>query len=107
MVTCSDDGRGSALCGICPSGYTGDGVVSGTGCEDVNECVDTSLVNGGCSKLVTCSNVVGGRTCGACPVGYEGDGTTCVDLDECATANGGCDLLTKCANIAGGRTCGS
>ena len=107
LVTCSDDGRGSALCGICPSGYTGDGVVSGTGCEDVNECVDTSLVNGGCSKLVTCSNVVGGRTCGACPVGYEGDGTTCVDLDECATANGGCDLLTKCANIAGGRTCGS
>ena len=107
LVSCTDDGKGGATCGFCPSGYEGDGLTKGTGCADVDECADKSLVNGGCSALVTCSNVVGGRTCGACPSGYEGDGETCVDIDECATANGGCDRETKCANAAGGRSCGA
>ena len=107
LVSCTDDGKGGATCGFCPSGYEGDGLTKGTGCAGVDECANKSLVSGGCSALVTCSNVVGGRTCGACPSGYEGDGETCVDIDECATANGGCDRETKCANAAGGRSCGA
>ena len=107
LVSCTNDGKkGGATCGVCPSGYEGDGLTKGTGCTDVDECADASLVNGGCSALVTCSNVVGGRTCGTCPTGYEGDGETCTDIDECATANGGCDRETTCTNTAGGRTCG-
>ena len=43
-------------------------------CLDVDECEDATLVNGGCSPLVVCSNTVGGRTCGGCPSGYAGNG---------------------------------
>ena len=77
-----------------------------TGCLDVDECKDTTLVNGGCSPLVVCSNTVGGRTCGGCPAGYAGNGVTCGDVNECAAANGGCDPLTACTNTVGARTCG-
>ena len=72
------------ICGACPAGFDGDGTVAGTGCEDVDECTDPALVNGGCSPLVTCTNTIGGRTCGACPAGYTGGGTSgCVDHDAC------------------------
>ena len=95
------------VCGACPAGFDGDGTVAGTGCQDVDECADTALVNGGCSPLVTCTNTIGGRACGACPAGYTGDGTTCDDIDECAKNNGGCDRRTTCTNIDGGRECGA
>jgi hypothetical protein len=107
-VTCSAD-PGSATgvsCGACPSGFEGDGHEGeGTGCSDRDECSDMDLVNGGCSPLVTCTNVVGGRLCGACPAGYDGDGVTCTDVDECEKRNGDCDRLTDCTNTPGGRTC--
>ena len=106
-MTCSVD-PSSATCGACPPGYSGDGVVAGTGCRDVDECADPALVNGGCSPLVTCANVVGGRACGACPPGYVGDGTSCDPAaDACATNNGGCDALTTCVFGAGVRRCGA
>ena len=110
LVSCTSDPSNldtGVMCGACPDGYTGDGVVSSTGCADVDECKDTKLINGGCSPLVVCSNTVGGRTCGACPAGYVGDGVECVDVDECLKANGGCDALTACNNTGGGRTCGA
>ena len=68
-VTCSAD-PGSATgvsCGACPSGFEGDGHSEGTGCSDRDECSDLDLVNGGCSPLVTCTNVVGGRLCARVP----------------------------------------
>jgi hypothetical protein len=77
--------------------------VAGTGCLDIDECKDATLVNGGCSPLVVCSNTVGGQTCGGCPAGYAGNGVTCGDVNECAAANGGCDPLTACTNTVVGR----
>ena len=77
LVTCTADPSNAAtgvLCGQCPDGYAGDAAVAGTGCLDVDECEDATLVNGGCSPLVVCSNTVGGRTCGGCPAGYAGNG---------------------------------
>ena len=108
-VTCTPDPSRDppVVCGACPAGFDGDGTVAGTGCQDVDECTDTALVNGGCSPLVTCTNTIGGRACGACPAGYTGDGTTCDDIDECAKNNGGCDRRTTCTNIDGGRECGA
>ena len=108
LVTCTADPSNAAtgvLCGQCPGGYAGDAAVAGTGCLDVDECKDPTLVNGGCSPLVVCSNTMGGRTCGGCPAGYAGNGVTCGDVNECATANGGCDPLTACTNTVGARTC--
>ena len=110
LVSCTADPSNpftGVMCGPCPGGYVGDGVVSGVGCSDVDECKADNLVNGGCSPLVVCSNTVGGRTCGACPAGYQGDGVTCADVDECLQANGGCDTLTACTNTEGGQTCGA
>jgi len=109
LVSCTADPSNDAtgvLCGQCPAGYAGDAVVAGTGCVDIDECKDETVVNGGCSPLVVCSNTVGGRTCGGCPGGYTGSGVTCVDVNECAAANGGCDSLTACTNTVGARTCG-
>ena len=108
-VSCTaDPGAATGVsCGACPSGLEGDGHSDGTGCSDRDECSDMNLVNGGCSPLVTCTNVIGGRLCGACPAGYDGDGVTCADIDECAKRNGDCDRRTQCTNTAGGRTCGA
>jgi hypothetical protein len=102
LTSCTNDG-GSAMCGPCPSGYTGTG---NTACLDVNECATN---NGGCSASppVVCSNTAGSSNCGSCPAGYTGPGTTCTDVNECATSNGGCSPLAACINTAGSSNCGA
>ncbi len=72
----------------CPTGYTGDGRTSGTGCADIDECTDGSAPCGiGSGAGATCTNRVphldGDRYTCTCSAGFRYDGTTCVDIDEC------------------------
>ena len=91
----------------CPSGFAGDGTLSGTGCADADECAahTDNCVPG----VSTCTNTLGGFTC-ACNAGFTGDGTMsgtgCADIDECATHTDNCvpDTAT-CTNTLGGFTC--
>ncbi|KAK3249808.1 hypothetical protein CYMTET_40779, partial [Cymbomonas tetramitiformis] len=98
------------ICGACPSGFVGDGIV----CTDVDECsveVNTTKLEY-CDPLTRCTNLNGSFTCSECPNGFRrlADPTSgvvqCADVDECAEKNGGCDFLTACANFPGGRNCG-
>ena len=100
LVTCTS-GTLSAICGACPSGYSGDGTL----CTDINEC---ATLNGGCDVNATCNNTVGSFTC-SCGPGFQFglDMHTCNDIDECTTMNGGCDPITICTNIPGSRVCGA
>ncbi|XP_011500246.1 PREDICTED: cubilin-like, partial [Ceratosolen solmsi marchali] len=90
FVTCHNV-PGTFYCGVCPSGFTGDGFK----CQDIDEC---SLNNGGCSTtpLVECLNTLGSRKCGPCPNGFRGDGITCFYVGSCAINNGGCHSLATC-----------
>ena len=60
----------------CPTGYMGDGLLEGTGCIDINECLNN---NGGCSMTTqTCENTIGSRIC-VCNIGlFEDDMGNCV-----------------------------
>ena len=85
------------LCAECPVGtHWGDGQT----CE-----IDYCALEGTCSALVTCYNVVGGFLCGSCPGGYSGDGTICEDVDECLVSNGGCAPQANCTNKLGAYEC--
>ncbi|CAH0562353.1 unnamed protein product [Brassicogethes aeneus] len=90
MVSCINT-PGSFSCGLCPTGYTGNGFY----CTDINEC---EINNGGCSvnPLVQCINTHGSRTCGPCPPGYIGDGGQCQYRGVCNILNGGCHHLASC-----------
>ena len=99
-VLCTDlaPPRDGYKCGKCPPGYTGDGET----CVDEDECEKN---NGGCDKLTTCTNNVGGPpTCGPCPAGYKGSGTTgCKQAESaCSKNNGGCDPAASCQEGANG-----
>ncbi|XP_055957051.1 cubilin-like [Patella vulgata] len=93
---------GSFRCGVCPTGYTGNGFT----CQDINECLTG---NGGCSQAprVECINTRGSRRCGACPSGYQGNGVTCNWVGVCNVNNGGCYSQATCRESPGiaGRTC--
>ncbi|XP_078692602.1 polycystin-1-like protein 2 [Branchiostoma floridae x Branchiostoma belcheri] len=59
QATCTDNPPPAldANC-TCNTGYTGDGLVSGTGCSDIDECVTE---NGRCDQI--CTNVPGSYRC--------------------------------------------
>lgn len=109
-VPTSMGGLGAAPCG-CRAGFTGDGIVGGTGCMDVDECMagtddclDAAL-NG------MCANTPGSFMCG-CLAGFNGDGTAagtgCSDVDECMSGIDDCvdaDQNGVCTNTPGTFSC--
>eukprot|EP00854_Cymbomonas_tetramitiformis_P005772 gene5772-6962_t len=114
---------GSAQCGECPAGYTGDGnLATGPGCEDVDECASSAVEGGGpCwthlndpDLAAPCFNTVGGLQCGVCPPGYHGDGAvlcrpialSCNSTGEGGAAESPCDPLATCDDSSGQAVCG-
>ncbi|KAK3237605.1 hypothetical protein CYMTET_52336 [Cymbomonas tetramitiformis] len=102
-VTCTfDHTTGKPVCGRCPAGYSGDGVL----CEqDPNPCLQA---NGGCDLLASCMYDQGVRACGSCPEGFKGTGETAcrAPVESCATGHGGCDAQTTCRDDEAGPVCG-
>ncbi|CAH1241355.1 FBN3 [Branchiostoma lanceolatum] len=100
-VTCNDPaycvvGENSTC--ACPEGYV---LESGVNCEDINECLNSTLNM--CDPLSgTCVNKDGGYSC-ECDAGFtlQADGTTCQDNDECT------DLCKNgdCTNVPGSFNC--
>jgi hypothetical protein len=95
MVTCSTDADGDAVCGPCPTGYSGDGRVC-TSSMPVNEC---ALGTDNCAPQATCTDTAAAFTC-ACSAGYMGDGVSCTRIG-CTDATD-CDDGVSCTND----TCG-
>lgn len=119
-------------CGQCPSGYSSDTSVYGTGiddarrlrqtCLDVDECQDGR--NGGCVANSVCINTVGSFRCGSCESGFVGnqsvgchaddgrticpDGTICNENAFCVKRKGFINYVCQCnVGWAGdGKICG-
>ena len=103
---------GSFTCN-CPDGYTGDGLVGGTGCTDVNEC---QLGLHTCANAALCTNYAGNYSC-SCRSGFTGNGydglvvsrgTNCTDIDECTATDANahtCDPNAECDNEVGHFDC--
>ncbi|CAH1250757.1 NPTX2 [Branchiostoma lanceolatum] len=98
QATCTDNPAPAlnATC-TCNIGYTGDGLVNGTGCADKDACLDSP-----CHAQATCTDNPApalNATC-TCNTGYTGDGfaigTGCSDIDACS-ANP-CDVLANCTD---------
>lgn len=102
LATCSDPSTavGDYVC-TCPSGYSGNGRMSGTGCTDRDEC---RLGTDNCSPNARCTNTPGSFTC-TCNAGFSGDGVTCNDIDECSGSPAPCDPNATCNNMPGSFTC--
>ena len=68
-------------------------------CEDINECVESSVL---CA--FRCHNTPGSYRC-VCPYGYAvaPDGSHCEDIDECSTAANNCRY--DCKNLIGSFIC--
>ncbi|XP_066276163.1 uncharacterized protein [Branchiostoma lanceolatum] len=84
-ATCTDNPAPAlnATC-TCNTGYTGDGLVNGTGCTDIDAClVNPCHVNANCSDNPAPAL---DATC-TCSTGYTGDGlvngTGCTAIDPC------------------------
>lgn len=96
---------GSATC-ICPSGYVGDGLASGEGCVDINECATGA--NDCDPRTTVCIDLPGSYRC-ECKNGFlmAPNGRTCLDIDECQNpALNDCDLKTmRCHNLEGSYRC--
>ncbi|CAM6029778.1 unnamed protein product [Sphagnum balticum] len=56
----------------CNAGYDGDGYANGTGCHDINKCLNSTLNN--CSPNAVCINTTGNYYCN-CTNGFFGDGS--------------------------------
>ncbi len=82
LATCSDPtaALNDYVC-TCPSGYSGNGRASGTGCRDIDEC---RVGTAGCDRNATCRNTAGGFTCTCNGPQWVGNGFTCTDYDECS-----------------------
>ncbi|XP_019638441.1 PREDICTED: complement component C1q receptor-like [Branchiostoma belcheri] len=98
QATCTDNPPPAldATC-TCNTGYTGDGLASGTGCSDTDACLANP-----CDAQATCTDnppPALDATC-TCNTGYTGDGlvsgTGCSDTDACL-ANP-CDAQATCTD---------
>ncbi|XP_035694655.1 neurogenic locus notch homolog protein 3-like [Branchiostoma floridae] len=98
QATCTDKPAPAldATC-TCNTGYTGDGLTSGTGCADIDACLANP-----CDARATCTDNPApalDATC-TCNTGYTGDGlssgTGCTDIDACL-ANP-CDAQATCTD---------
>ena len=83
-------------------------ISGGTGCSDVNECIDSqTCYNQTADVRLQCINHDGGFEC-VCPAGQTHPPVnpddpllhlqTCIDLDECATEQHGCPAHMECLN---------
>ncbi|XP_057296686.1 latent-transforming growth factor beta-binding protein 4-like [Hydractinia symbiolongicarpus] len=93
----------------CRAGFTGDGLKTGTGCQDVNECSQVATPCTGSN--VRCVNTAGSFSC-QCLAGYQavsGSGTSalsCSDINECSAATNPCiGSNVQCMNTVGSFTC--
>ncbi|KAK6591135.1 fibrillin 2 syndatyly ems [Cryptosporidium xiaoi] len=88
----------------CPYGFEGDGLLTGTGCRDIDEC---KLGTHTCSQNnQRCINTIGGYEC-ECLNGYrkhENRANECVDIDECLELSA-CPSSTICINLEGSFKC--
>ncbi|OII76356.1 calcium binding EGF domain-containing protein [Cryptosporidium andersoni] len=88
----------------CPNGFEGDGLLNGTGCRDVDECI---LGIDSCDEMSQhCINKLGGYEC-ECKQGYrthEQRQNECVDIDECVELSA-CPSSTICINTEGSFRC--
>ncbi|MGH0119001.1 UNVERIFIED_CONTAM: hypothetical protein FKN15_003550, partial [Acipenser sinensis] len=89
---------GSYSC-LCKSGYTTD--LTGTGCVDLDECVQAPKP---CNFI--CKNIEGSYLC-SCPRGYilQEDGKSCRDNNECMSEAGLCGAKGVCQNTPGSFSC--
>lgn len=97
-VECRDTDEG-AVCGLCPSGYDGNGKMC-----DVrrNICADQP-----CDEGLQCiqSDVSPFFRCKSCSPGFtSGDSVNCVDIDECYGLEP-CDPKVRCTNLSPGFRC--
>ena len=83
-------------------------ISGGTGCTDVNECIDSQTCYDQTADVrLQCINHDGGFEC-VCPAGQTHPPVnpedpllhlqTCIDLDECATEQHGCPAHMECLN---------
>ncbi|KAJ1607293.1 signal peptide-containing protein [Cryptosporidium canis] len=88
----------------CPNGFQGDGLIGGTGCQDIDECV---LGVHTCDpNTQRCINKIGSYDC-ECLSGFrkhEHRGNECVDIDECMELSV-CPSSTLCINTEGSFRC--
>ncbi|MFK7988549.1 MAG: EGF domain-containing protein [Sandaracinaceae bacterium] len=103
--TCIDTAGSSAVftC-ACDPGYAGDGMSTGTGCTDIDECAtdpcgpndDGAGPDGnGCIERPIGTWTLPGYDC-TCATGYGTNGTTCVVADECTAGLDTCVLGATC-----------
>ena len=94
-----DELEGSYQCN-CPTGYEGDAKSAGTGCTDIDECIDPVAT---CGVNFACTNLPGTHEC-ACAVGYTDVGGACENVNECDT-DGSCQPDTECTDNDGSFEC--
>jgi len=78
---------------------SGDGMVSGNGCVDINECQANPQL---CNENAVCNNTEGSYGC-VCKPGFHGNGTVCKDILECD--NRPCHADAECSELQGGFLC--
>ena len=97
---CSDDGKGGATCGNCPSGFAG----NGRSCSDIDDCKGyTACGKGKCSDAGTNANKC------ACPTGYQVSGSSkqaCSLANKCSAGEDDCVKGAKCNHVSASKhTC--
>ena len=98
---CIDDGNKGTKC-VCNDGFSGDALLDGTGCTNINECSDNLLndciaVSGGS----ICADTNGSYTC-TCPANTEGGGTnSTIMVSDALTSPAGGDGKTPASGGSG------